>query len=451
VLLYPKKETTFGRSWGDFGMKQEILRRVFNRLNKETVVEVIQRVNPSWSPSKKQRRVKKELLNDFLTLADIINDEDIEDFVEMAVMTKQIGLPAYTYKVNDLNFLEDHPIQNIKDYILLEKFSITVEEHSDLERSLNMVLRIKEYNERWRHGGVLDRNSLTAVYKINVELDKNKNKVTFNAGNDQINEVTKKFVTQALNWPIISYRILEKTNQSYQIGNASFKTAILLDFINNRLNPNGIDAKFKEIKFNTRGKLHNNEGIRNVTINGNDILSSQLACEYITLGSGIVSFKLSMTYEEQSFSAIFSLKGKDSDIMKIVIVDLDGQDIKEEIMDIIQEHYIEMCIEGIRDMDSTKRILETIYDKYSKGDKFVFQVIQDSVLKVNRCLLESIEKTGIEDDFYDLMNDIVHNNKIILDAAGYSGINEDLDKIMNTLESDFTDLDEDDVIETEGV
>src|SRR5699024_5335751 len=357
----------------------------------------------------------------------------------------------YTYKVNDLNFLEDHPIQNIKDYILLEKFSITVEEHSDLERSLNMVLRIKEYNERWRHGGVLDRNSLTAVYKINVELDKNKNKVTFNAGNDQINEVTKKFVTQALNWPIISYRILEKTNQSYQIGNASFKTAILLDFINNRLNPNGIDAKFKEIKFNTRGKLHNNEGIRNVTINGNDILSSQLACEYITLGSGIVSFKLSMTYEEQSFSAIFSLKGKDSDIMKIVIVDLDGQDIKEEIMDIIQEHYIEMCIEGIRDMDSTKRILETIYDKYSKGDKFVFQVIQDSVLKVNRCLLESIEKTGIEDDFYDLMNDIVHNNKIILDAAGYSGINEDLDKIMNTLESDFTDLDEDDVIETEGV
>src|SRR5699024_11004516 len=221
-------------------MKQEILRRVFNRLNKETVVEVIQRVNPSWSPSKKQRRVKKELLNDFLTLADIINDEDIEDFVEMAVMTKQIGLPAYTYKVNDLNFLEDHPIQNIKDYILLEKFSITVEEHSDLERSLNMVLRIKEYNERWRHGGVLDRNSLTAVYKINVELDKNKNKVTFNAGNDQINEVTKKFVTQALNWPIISYRILEKTNQSYQIGNASFKTAILLDFINNRLNPNGI-------------------------------------------------------------------------------------------------------------------------------------------------------------------------------------------------------------------
>ncbi|MEC5425125.1 hypothetical protein QGM71_16690 [Virgibacillus sp. C22-A2] len=430
-------------------MKQEILSRVFDRLNKETVIEVIQKMKQGWTPSKKQKRVKKELLDDFLQLADLINDERIEDFVEMAVMTKQIGLPAYTYKVNNLNFLQEHPIREITDFVLFEKFLITIEESSETDQELKMQLRIKEYNERWRHGGVLDRNSLTAVYKINVSLDKEKNKITINAGSDLIHEVTRQFVLQALKWPVISYRIVEKANQSYQIGNASYKTAILLDFINNRLNPSGIDAKFKEIKFNTRGKLHNSEGIRNVTINGNDILSSQLACEYITLGSGIVSFKLSLTYNEQDFSAIFSLKGENDDLMKIVIVDLDNQEIKEEIMELIQEHYIDMCNEGLKDIDATKRILETIYDKYTEGDKFVFQVIQDSVLKVNECLANSIEDTDIEDDFYELITEIVYNNKIILDAAGYNGINEDLEKIMNTLESNFTDLDDEDLDDEE--
>ncbi|MBP3951161.1 hypothetical protein [Bacillus suaedae] len=428
-------------------MKSAILRRVFERLNKETVIEVIQTMNKSWEPTKKQRRIKKELLADFLNLADLINDESIEDFVEMAVMTKQIGLPAFTYKINSITFLDsldEKDYNTIKDYPFLENFSVSVEEAVDRDDLFTLQLRIKEYKAHWRHGGVLDRNSLTAVYKINISLDKEKKKVTFNAGNDAIHEVTRRFVSEKLKWPISAYRIIEKASQSYQIGNANFKTAILLDFIENRLSQNGIKSKFKEIKFDTKGKVHQNEGIRNVTINGRDILSSQLACQYITMGSGIASFKLSISYGEQDFSAIFSLKGKDSDLMKIVIVDIDDTDLKEEILELIQEHYIAMCIEGIKDMDTTKRILETIYDKYTEGDKFVFQVIQDSMVKVNSHLSNLLRNTDIEDDFYEIINDIVYNNKIILDAAGYNGIDDGLEKIKEILESNFSDLDEDD-------
>ena len=76
-------------------------------------------------------------------------------------------------------------------------------------------------------------------------------------------------------------------------------------------------SRFKEIKFNTKQK-HTTDGIRNITINGRNLLSSQLACQYITLGSDILSFKVDMTYNDVDFTTLFSLKGKERRYIKLL-------------------------------------------------------------------------------------------------------------------------------------
>ncbi|WP_158211755.1 hypothetical protein [Alkalihalobacterium alkalinitrilicum] len=421
-------------------MKQELLKRVFDKLNKNNVIDVIKAVNPMWVHDKKKQKRKKDLFDDFLALSPLIRDEEIEEFVEMAVMTKNIGLPAFTYKVNKLDGIEDHIEE--REYVFLGSYIIKIEEVNSENNILKLNLRVKSYNEKWRTAGLLDMNSLTSVHNINLELDKVKQVATIFAGNDLIHQVVKDFCTVELKWPLVGYRIIEKTNQSFQVGSISFKTAVLLDFINNRLAPEGFISKFKEIKFNTTGKLQNSEGIRNVTINGNDILSSQLACEYITRGTSVISFKLNMIYSDREFSAIFSLKDKQYDLMKIVIVDVEDQTFKENVMRLIQDNYIEMCSDGIKDMKSTNALLDTIKTKFAQGDKFVNNVIETGILNVNKNLASLLEEAESEHDYFELVNQIVYNNKIILDAVGYSGIDENLEKIKEFLESDLSELDE---------
>ena len=78
-----------------------ILERVFNKIPKEHVANIITLKRPGWEPEK---IIKNEIREEFLSLTTLIEPDEVEDFVEMAVMTKSIGLPAYTYKVNHLNF-----------------------------------------------------------------------------------------------------------------------------------------------------------------------------------------------------------------------------------------------------------------------------------------------------------------------------------------------------------
>ena len=221
---------------------------------------------------------------------------------------------------------------------------------------------------------------------------------TIFTGNHYVQEVISEFLSFVLNWPIQNYRIREVPNQMNNIGNASFKTAALLDLISNRLKNKGFFSRIKEIKFNTKNKRHTNEGIRNITINGRNLLSSHLACEYITLGSDIISFKVDMTYNEEDFSTLFFLKGNDYDILKIVIAGQEDGVFKQEVIDIIQEEYIDMCNNGIHDIAETKKLLESIYDKFIHGDKFVNEVIQASTLRIIDSFADHLDKLDLQDE-----------------------------------------------------
>ncbi|UOQ94067.1 hypothetical protein MUO14_03600 [Halobacillus shinanisalinarum] len=347
-------------------MLNALLERVFQRLNTQNVEEVIARTNPKWSRGKKQKN-KQDLLPDFLDLADFIEEGEIEDFVEMAVMTNQKGWPAYTYRVRSTEFFQTDQSEKFDSVPFQNHYIIILEDSCETEDEYRFNLRIKEYAEKWRHGGVLNTDSLTAVYRIPVIINKIKEKLTIHAGNETIHDVVSTYLKNNLNWPISQYTIRENINQTFQLGNASYNTAIFLDFIYNRLSKHGIEVKFEEIKFDTEGRLQNSEGIKKITLNGSNILSSQSACEYITMGSSIIVFKLKMTYNNRNFSGAFSVKERDMDTLKIVVIDQFESEFKEEVMEIIQDCYIQMCTSGIYDMNETKRTLDTIYEKFARG------------------------------------------------------------------------------------
>ncbi|WP_205418622.1 hypothetical protein [Paraliobacillus sediminis] len=419
-----------------------LLERVFDRTIKENAIEIMNQRIPNWKPDKKNPK-KLELKEDFLSLVQFIKPDEIEDFVEMAVMSKTIGLPAYTYKLKGLDFLLEDENQendlsetevidfnNVLNYPFKGKYLFTIEEVSDTSTELNMTIRLKEYAEVWRSGGVRNIDTLTAVYKINVILSKQKCIVTIFTGNHTVQDVISEFLAFVLKWPIQNYRITEITNQSYQIGNASFKAALFLDLISNRLQSKGILSKFKEIKFNTRNTRHKNEGIRNVTINGKNLLSSQLACEYITLGSDILSFKVDMTFEDLDFSALFFLKGNNLDILKIVVVGQHDDNFKQRVVDIIQQEYIDMCNNGMIDINSTKSILDQIYEKFTSGDKSTIEAIQLSTLNIIDLLAGNLDKFDFKDEnVIDMIGSLYFEYKSILDNVGYDEIHENLYKL----------------------
>jgi hypothetical protein len=423
-----------------------VLERVYRKINKENVIEVISQKRSGWTPEKKNPK-KSELKEEFLELVNFIDPSEIEDFVEMAVMSKNIGLPAYTYRVKSLNFLtngndEDNSVNlfNIQNHPFNEKYLVTIEEVYEDELELSLTIRLKEYGEYWRYG---ERNidTLSAVYKINITLDKRKMVVTIFSGNHYVQEVVSQFLGFVLKWPIQNYRIREIGNQLNQIGNASFKTAALLDLISNRLNNKGFFSRIKEIKFNTKNKRHTSEGIRNITINGRNLLSSQLACEYITLGSDIISFKVEMTYNDENFSTLFFLKGTDLDILKIVVAGQDNEDFKQEVIDIIQEEYIDMCNHGIADIPETKKLLQQIYDKFIHGDKLINEVIQGSTLKIIESFVENLDKLNLQDEnILELIEKIYTENKIILDSVGYDEENSNLLVLKEILGLDYEEV-----------
>ena len=188
-------------------------------------------------------------------------------------------------------------------------------------------------------------------------------------------------------------------------------------------------SRFKEIKFNTKQK-HTTDGIRNITINGRNLLSSQLACQYITLGSDILSFKVDMTYNDVDFTTLFSLKGKEEDILKIVVIDSDDDIFKQQVIDIIQSEYIELCSTGLKNVQETSDLLKQIYEKFIHGDKLINEVIQNSSLKIIKSIAGNLEKWDLDDENnLEMLYSFYEENKIILDSVGYDDSNEDILKI----------------------
>lgn len=433
-------------------MEERVLERVFKKIKKENVIEILKEKKTGWTLAKKSTK-KHELKDDFLSLAQLIQPNEIEDFIEMAVMSGSVGLPAYTYKVNNLDFLnEEHQSEDkvklgdVCNRPFQDKFTLTIEDINSSDDLLELTIRLKEYSEIWRTGQ-RNQDSLTAVYKVHVTLDKCTSVLTIFSGNHLVQNTIKEFFSFVLKWPIQSYRIRENVNQSNQIGSSSFKTAVLLDFILNRLEKRGVFSKFKEIKFNTKNTRHTREGIRNITINGRNLLSSQLACEYITLGSDILSFKVEMSYNEVDFTSIFFLKGEQSDILKIVVTGQEDSDFKEAVIDILQEEYIDMCINGIKYLDETKQTLEQIVNKFINGDKLVNEVIQESAIILIETFVEKLDKfNGQDEEILDMLTEFYVQNKSILDAIGYDEENESVTKLR-----EFVGYEEDIIIDEEDL
>ncbi|RKN74987.1 hypothetical protein [Paenibacillus ginsengarvi] len=428
--------------------KKGVLSRVLERIPLPDAIDIIYDRIPGWTPAKKPRR-KADVKDQFLSLDTIIPDEEIEDFVQMAVMKRSVGLPVYTYKISNLDFLNDvtdeklSEIYNFVDQPFNPNF-YTVSCNLDVndETKLTLNIRIKEYTSSWKTL-VNNAESLSAVFTSNVKLDKAKKVVSVYSGNHQVQDVIVRYLSTVLKWPLNSYRVKEFTNQTFQLGNASFKTAVLLDLIYNRLQNKGVSSTFKELKFFIGGK-RKKDGVRDVAIGGKDLLYSQLACEYITLGSDIISFKVDVEFAGQEFSTIFQLKGPNNDILKLVIVDTDDDTLKKSVMDIIQAEYIDMCNTGIMNMPETMKLLESIFNKFQQKDKLLTEVIEEESINSIGIIVSLLDKLSDQDEEVILLvKKFANCHRTILDTIGYDEKNDELQKLFDFVGIESESIDED--------
>jgi hypothetical protein len=420
--------------------KEGFLRRILPKLNKEQTARMIKEKKPGWTPSKKIKNLKREdLETEFVSLATILNDDELEEFLEVALTKRTMGYPAYTFKITQKTVLDSNPVEEKSNYTFLNSNQVTINAIEDDANTCTFKMMIKEHSET-RMQEVLNSDSLLSRHPVDIMIDKNQEVLTMIVGKDSIQEVAKRFIQQVIKWPIVTFDISEDFTQSYEIGTTHYRTALIIDFVYNRLKKLGYKANFKEIKFLTGSESARSSGIRNVTINGNDILSSQLACEYVTVGSAVISFKLDLIYQSRKFSAAFYFKGDNYTQLKIVLLDV-PDDQQSQIMNKMQDEYIDMCNNGISDMEETKNRLAIIKKKYLAPDKFVFESIQNVILTNNELLSDILKNTDNEES-RELIGKTAYNNRILLDNTGYSEEDSNLKTIFEQLELDFDSFEE---------
>ncbi|WP_079914128.1 hypothetical protein [Paenibacillus sp. 32352] len=411
--------------------KRGVFDKLFNRITKEDSIEYITKYSPTNEDLREKK--KKELRQIFIDLAEIIPDDNFESFVELAVTKKMIGLPAYTYKLSNMDYFNKKTIEQLdggfrkQDHPMSNAYTISVNPYVPSLQLIELSFQIKEYSEHWRTG---EQNieSITGVYYSNVTLDLVNNIITIHTGNDAIHETIVNFLGLVYGLPIVPYTLKRITTTWDANENASFKTALLLDFINNRLKSREISSNYKEIKFKV-----SSSDIKDVTINGKNILTSYLACEYITLGKDIDQFKVSMTFDDKNFTVSFMLKGRDLDILKIVILDTNDDIFKQDVMKLIQSEYIKMCSDGIANETEIKNLLQTIYKKFAQKDSQYTDTIEETTIKNLLIFSKILDRLNKDQVTIELVNDFLVNNKAALDSTGYKSSVEVLKPIGNWL------------------
>ncbi|MBT2616135.1 MULTISPECIES: hypothetical protein [unclassified Bacillus (in: firmicutes)] len=412
-----------------------ILKRVFVRTIKDDVIEIIRERKEGWTPDTQK---KADLEADFLSLAGLIRPGEIEDFVEMAVMKKSQGLPAYTYKVTNLDFLgkiEKEAVEEIYTKIddpFGTQYTITTEQVENSETSLRFVIRLKEYTNSFITG-IRSTENLSAVFRATVELNKSTQVLTVFAGDQEFHEIIINYLTNTFGWPLLSYEITAKASQASQISNASYKTSVLIDFIYNRLSSRGIRALLVEdLKFKVSKSQAKRTKIKSVSINGEDILMSQLACEYVSMGSDIIFIKVSMVSDKKTFSCKIYLQGRENKILKIVVQDNSDGSFCNEIMRTIQEEYIKMCNDGIYDIHETKQRIEKIYDKFINSSSESVTELTNKLIQENALhIIESFAKVSYIFDVKDekvvsTLKEFIKSNETLLNTVGYGDDNNHL-------------------------
>ncbi|MGR5929945.1 hypothetical protein ACT7C2_24760 [Bacillus pacificus] len=137
-----------------------------------------------------------------------------------------------------------------------------------------------------------------------------------------------------------------------------------------------------------------------------------------------------MTYNDVDFTTLFSLKGKEEDILKIVVIDSDDDIFKQQVIDIIQSEYIELCGAGLKNVQETSNLLKQIYEKFINGDRLVNEVIQNSSLQIIKSISRNLEKWDLDDENnLEMLYSFYEESKVILDSVGYDDTNEDILKI----------------------
>ncbi|MEM5665504.1 hypothetical protein AAHB94_24250 [Bacillus toyonensis] len=150
-----------------------------------------------------------------------------------------------------------------------------------------------------------------------------------------------------------------------------------------------------------------------------------------------------MTYKDTDLSVAFYLKGNDYDILKIVILNTEDNTLKSDLVEMIQEEYILMCDKGISNLEETRELLTTIYDRYTKqGDKILNPVIQSSTLRNVEIIANILTSLDSDNDEIILaLKEFSQLNKTILDSVGYDNIDENLNKINHFIGIDDSEID----------
>lgn len=347
--------------------RESVVERAFNKLNKNQVIEYIKSKKQGWALDKKQKS-KNDLKVMFLSLSNTLSEQDVKDLVEMSVMKKNRGLPAYTYKLSNLGRMKDKSLDElknefIKSYPLGGGYEATLLDIVLDNGNYHLYMNVKEYDTFWKTG-IQDLGSLTAVYKCKVIINEGESVVSIEVGDDNIEEIIVKFLSSRVGIPIVPYTI--KIFNAVHSDSASEKTMLIFDYIFNRLPSNGVTSSFNDVKFNINNKTQSG-GVKGVTIHGNDIISSDEACKYITLGNDIVSFKTTTIYKGSKVNVNFTLKGKKLDKLKITVLDNISESFKQEVMEKLQSEYILLCTKGIKDIEKTRLKLQPIYDYFVKS------------------------------------------------------------------------------------
>ncbi|PFP17751.1 hypothetical protein COJ92_16025 [Priestia megaterium] len=346
--------------------KKGVLNKAFSTLTKGQVQVYLQK-KIGFILDKNKSKIKKEDYRPaFLGLSEVMNSNDLEDLMEMAVMKKKRGLASYTFKLRDDSFYKGKTTEELKaEYQQLfpvdSLYQIAVNIVDNTEKILEMNIKVKEYEGSWRTQ-VQDLTTLSSVSNHTVTIEKLNNKLSIEVGDDEIAEVIETFLSRRFKMKIEPYTI-KVVSTSLTSDSASPKTMLLIDFIYNRLKSKNISSKFDDINFKIN-ESRARDGVEAVKIFGSDIIYSDLACEYITLANDIIDFKSNMIYQGKKFTGTFSLRGEQKDRLKIVISGNTNDDFKNIVMEIIQNEYIEMCVKGFKDIKATRDILQPIYSSY---------------------------------------------------------------------------------------
>lgn len=346
--------------------RKSVLERAFRKFTKPQVIEYLKSYKTGYFLDKKKKN-KEDLMVDFFLLEKVLSEQDIIDLAEMAVMKRKRGLSAYTYSCKNMGKMKGKELDElkqefIKSYVLNSLYEVALIDINFDGKTLDLALKVKEYGTHWKMG-VQDLNSLTAVYNNSITIDTETNKVSIEAGDDNIETVIEKFLASRLGVPLVPYTLKVFNGSTSVQDSASEKTILIFDYIYNRLPSRGIRSSFNDVRF----KMNNNSqssGVKGITVHGYDIIASDEACKYITLSNDIISFKTTSVYEGSKVNVQFSLKGKDYDKLKIVVLDNKSEAYKQEVMNLMQEEYILMCKDGVKDIEETRKKLAPIYESY---------------------------------------------------------------------------------------